>query len=997
MARFLAVALVVVAAGRASADGEFQIPLPKPAFDFALNPETGGLAVVVPTENEVVLRPRFVATAGKSEPIVARVGRKPTAIAFKKFGNRSFFAVVSHDDRELTVLDAVTLKVEKTFPLAVPWPSGVVVSANPTDAGVYYSGHNRERTGVLGRVNLETMTDDGVLLIRGGVHRPALSFDGTRLYLQVGNFVDAHEFVRPRPVPGPNQTAYDTRLLHRAATTAGSSTPQPDPFGSFVVSENRAMAADMKSKLGTFPFIPILVSSVRPVVYGFQDGRLAAASVNTFKVVGAAKVPLPVVALEPGANLEIENPARVRGVAFRYSPRVIEDDANKTLLVCTASSVVGIPVAKLAVPDEPFLAARVEGSLEFAVGKPREVRITPAAGVTIVELVNPPEGMKLAGNTLTWTPGESAVGVQPFTLRISAGAAERTVTYSAGVTRASIPIPFPPVPSGRDHRVTVSTDGAVAVLAGPDPDRANEGRFFPPSVVAVFDLARGTVAAKKDLLVGVSVLAADARYVYAGLADSDAVYVLNRADLSEVRRIVTPSRVNEIVPVNDKFLVVTTNNGGMVLKVPEWEPTSLGDLTSRTAAAGRPGLRAAVRYAEGWWANGVLYDAAFEKPRAVVIPAGYWRYAPGGRFDVWVPSFPNAIPPDAQKYENPTNPLWFARWGVTVTDQRKLTNGVRDFGTAAATDGVGLPSYTTTILGDAPVVASLAATLTDSRLRVEVVYQNLTDAKPVLRVPIVDEQHTPDGPPALMNTYIGLAAGARGAVVAVVANRLFTVAPQNFDAASFPPPVRFAPENPPVVVGDKPMVIPLPAVRDAAEPVEITLRKETRGVTIDRKAWALAVDPAPLLTNLTDGLGGLVATGRGVNGMEVVLDRYLEEVGPRFEKLTGRRPAGVPVWVPVSVVAQDKNQRTAEADVGFFVDVPLAPVRAKAATIAAAKAANPPKPAPMVAPAQIAEILREQGKLQLRVETLEKKIDDLTDKIDALTKALEAAKKNKKD
>jgi hypothetical protein len=141
-----------------------------------------------------------------------------------------------------------------------------------------------------------------------------------------------------------------------------------------------------------------------------------------------------------------------------------------------------------------------------------------------------------------------------------------------------------------------------------------------------------------------------------------------------------------------------------------------------------------------------------------------------------------------------------------------------------------------------------------------------------------------------------------------------------------------------------------------------------------------------------------VATGRGVNGMEVVLDKYLEEVGPRFEKLTGRKPAGVPVWVPVSVVAQDKNQRTAEADVGFFVDVPLAPIRAKAATVAAAaKAANPPKAAPMVAPAQIADILREQGKLQLRVETLEKKIDDLTDKIDALTKALEAAKKNKKD
>ena len=47
-------------------------------------------------------------------------------------------------------------------------------------------------------------------------------------------------------------------------------------------------------------------------------------------------------------------------------------------------------------------------------------------------------------------------------------------------------------------------------------------------------------------------------------------------------------------------------------------------------------------------------------------------------------------------------------------------------------------------------------------------------------------------------------------------------------------------------------------------------------------------------------------------------------------------------------------------------------------------------------PAQIADLLREQGKLQQRVETLEKKIDELNKKIDELNKALEG-KKPKRD
>jgi hypothetical protein len=1018
----LRVALILAAtlfARPVGADEGFQTALPKPAFDFALNPDTGGLAVVVPKENEVVLYPRFVVTGGKGEPVVTRVGKMPVAIAYKKFGDRAYFAVVSHDDRELTLLDAVTLKPAKTFALTVPWPSIVLVSANPADPAVYYAGHNKEKSGVLGRVNLETMKDEGTLVIRGVVDRPSLSADGTRLYLYqgatgsgTGMMVEVHEFIRPRPAPASpkDQPAYDTRLLHRAGSRLTAYYPPmlTDPFEGFVVSEERILTASLDAEVATLPFPAALVSAARPVIYGFQNGRLAAASVNTHKVVGTAKLPLPVRALDAGERLALENPAvRTAGYDLRYRPHILEDAANKTLLVCTASAVVAVPVADMNLPDEPFLVAKLDSPLDYSVGQSREVRVTPVAGVTKVELTAAPDGMKLADGKLTWKPGETAVGLHPIKFKISAKSAERTVSLNARVTRPAVTLPFP-VPPGRDYRPVISTDGEVAIFSGPDFEPAADGRpVWTPSVVAVIDLSRGSVAARRNLLVGVTSLAADAAYVYAGLADSDAVYVLNRKDLSEVKRIVTPSRVTAITPVNDRFVVVTTNSGGgLVLKVPEWETAELGDLTGKTLATGRPGHAAPIRFTEGWWANGVLYDAKFEKPRAVVIPAGYWRYFPGSQHNVWIPSHHTAIPPDAQKYENPESPFWFARWGVMVTGQRKLTNGLRDFGAVPNATGVGTAPHATVILADAPVVASLAATLTDApartRKRVEVVFQNLTDAKVGLRVPVLDEPLSRDGPSRPLDIFFGLAARPGGGFVAIVGDRLFVLPAQKFDPAAFPNPLRFSPEYPVAVVGDKPADVALPVLLDAAAPVEVTLRKEIKGVTLDKKTWSVKVDPEPILAALTDGIAAVSTNpqaGPGPGQEGNILDKYLAEVSPRFEKLTGRKPSGIPVWVPVSVIAQDKNMRTAEVDVGFFLDVPLGPVKAKAKALPGAgqKGPNPaPKVDPALTPAQVAELLREQGKLQLRVEMLEKKIDELNKKIDALTKALEA-KKPKKD
>jgi hypothetical protein len=107
-------------------------------FDFALNPDTGGLAVVVPDEDRVVLYPTFAATKGKAEPVAAKVGRLPVAFAFKRVGEKAYFVVACRDAAEVAVLDAVTLKPVKAIPLNGPAPVAVARSGNPKDPFAYY-------------------------------------------------------------------------------------------------------------------------------------------------------------------------------------------------------------------------------------------------------------------------------------------------------------------------------------------------------------------------------------------------------------------------------------------------------------------------------------------------------------------------------------------------------------------------------------------------------------------------------------------------------------------------------------------------------------------------------------------------------------------------------------------------------------------------------------------------------------------------------------------
>ena len=72
-------------------------------------------------------------------------------------------------------------------------------------------------------------------------------------------------------------------------------------------------------------------------------------------------------------------------------------------------------------PDEVFLAVRVDGPSELAVGRPAVWKVVPKDDRVKIELKSAPAGATLDGNRLTWTPGESGVGGHTLVLSYGGG------------------------------------------------------------------------------------------------------------------------------------------------------------------------------------------------------------------------------------------------------------------------------------------------------------------------------------------------------------------------------------------------------------------------------------------------------------------------------------------------------------------------------------------------------------------------------------------------
>ncbi len=1000
----LGICFLCAAVARAG-DGVRTVSLPQAGERFALDPETGGLATALAKDDRVVLYPKVVPNWETTGRVTANVGKTPVDIAFKKRPGQSLFIVLCQGGREAHLLDAATLKPIKRIPLQLNDPHRLAVSANPQDPFVYYtagSGHGCR----IAAIDLEHGTDLGAIGDES-VADAVVSADGNLLYFR-GPWgptgFQSYALVRRDGKVAMRRLFYD----HSSADNY-----VPDPFGQYVVVNGHVWSPHLDkkfgqvpampiyagtNKIGTAPMAPLLISATRPVMFAIAEGRLKAISVNTLKVVGSVGV--DVTQTDPFRNMQNGGPVQV-----------FEAPRQARLVVCDGRKVTVVDYAALELPREPFLALQIDGAREAAVGEKFVLRVTPRDPAVKAVLTYSPEGMRLEDGALIWTPTAEQVGVQRAVVRAVAGDLEKANELNIIVRRPSLGLPFAVAQLVADEP---GTTAVVSSFDGDDvlaPDAAWEAKR-KTSRLAVIDLKGLKVTAQRKLPVGIGDIAVDSRYVYAALADSDAFLVLDRSDLKDVKRIFTSGRVRALMPVAETLLFVQTQDGEQtVLDVASLSPASAADVGAGIHLSGKGksiSRELPAGTGDGWWYDGIFYDAVFKKPRTVVRPRHLARLTPDGvrppvdaRPDgssssgIWL-SPNNPIPPQILPYIHndyaagpprpPQVPDWLSPWGVNVTPE-----GVRHGKRVIGSLGAGKPiapndegPLLAVVLPDQPAVATLRMSLAGAgpdrppRRRAEVRYHDLITAAPQVQMTLEDE-------PAGEND--GLPKGAvvpapdrflarNGLLLALVGKRLHAIPTPKLDAAKFPPPMSYLPDQAVRVIEGDGLTVPLPKLQGARGPVEVTLRQEMEGVEIGKVGTQLELKAEPLLARAADGLGRALGRDFGdATDPARALDDYLREARPAFARLAGRPAKGVPFWLTLAVVAQDKELQSADAEVGVLLEVPEATVRArlKGKAIGAPPFANP---LDTVAPPSPA-LLKRMAEMERRLDEINRKLDIL--------------------
>lgn len=976
--------LFLATVAQAAPDDIKSVALPRAGYDFAINTQTSALAVVFPEQDEVALYPRIAPAGDPSGAVHAKVGRMPVGIVSKRLAGRSIFAVVCFEGREMTVLDGRSLAVIKSIPLSLDGPSSVAASGNPRDPYVYYCG-GRGHDSKLGRVNAERLTDEGIVATGSeSVMDAAVSADGSLLYLR-GPWSPSGFQVWEAPQPDSDRRPPAARQIKREHRSCPGYLP--DPNGQYVVSGQEVYPADLSKEVARLPLSPLLYSATRPVLVGVEDDLLVAVSANTFRTVGAVKLPgkLPAETKE----LPINNP-RADFKRFAYAVRLPEAPKADCLVLCRQASVLVIPYAALHLKAEPFLAIQVEGSLEASVGRRQVIRVVPRDRSVKVELADGPRGLELQDHQLAWTPTEFQVGTHRVALSISGQGASRVQELTLAVHRPSVAVPFSVT------HFQLSPDHTVAVLMGYDLNptagfHANQEQ----QRLALVDLQKIAIIARRTMPAGLRTAAVDGHYVYASPADSDAFYVLDRKDLSDRKRLYASGRVRDLVPVNDELLFIATESNKLtVLKVPSLEPAQPGEVGIGIHLSG-PGESATPTPPQwlgtGWWYDGCLYDPAFKKLRVLVQPRSFWsavldsdRAEMMRRYDMNARSY-------RYGYAGPV-PTWLLPWSASVSDS-SLMHGKRLVGSLRSEESpFGQSQMAAAILPDQPAAVVLrqsqsAAYGQPSRERTELTFYDLLAASAGLRMMLLDQPVSPTAVP------FGYAQMTRlevrpGRLVGLSANRLYVVQTPKLDPEKYAAAMHPAIDASVRVLGADPLSVPLPSLAGATPPVETSLRQEVPGVEVDRKAGQLNLRRDLVAPKLVDMIWPMLAGNWPPNQQpaDVRLRAYLEETRPLFERITGRKAKGVPVWLCVGLTARDRSLQSIDLTSGLFVDLPAEQLVTRAAGEALRSARR-------AAPAY--RWAGSPDRLEQRVNQIERRIDQMDRKLDLLMQMLQEQRKGK--
>lgn len=392
--------------------------------DFAFNPNNGDLAAVDPTGNEVVLFSIPYPVDGSPTRSIP-VGSKPSAIAFKKFGNIAYYAVICNENKSLVLIDATdfTLKKEIPFPMSPGYSIASLEDEN--DPFLLISSGSTEVVGNSMTYSIDLRQEPSAASIFGnGISYTPVKKDQP-LYAPLTQTARFSQFPISY-VKKPRSKPYFGML--NTPCFKNETSFKIDPKGLYVSNRNNILTHDLKHLVGFVDFVPMCFLKEKPLIVGLDGSTLRAASYNTFQPTkGTITVPLSESAIkEVNQAFKLDSPPNN---SLIHHTRMFADEKNAKIIVASQDDLYLIPLASLSFDDEPFLLAQCD-TKTIKVGETTTVTVAPYSDKVELKFLNVPTGATVSGQTLEWQPTIDQVGKHVVSATLKYGKMEQETRHN---------------------------------------------------------------------------------------------------------------------------------------------------------------------------------------------------------------------------------------------------------------------------------------------------------------------------------------------------------------------------------------------------------------------------------------------------------------------------------------------------------------------------------------------------------------------------------------
>jgi hypothetical protein len=461
------------------------------------------------------------------------------------------------------------------------------------------------------------------------------------------------------------------------------------------------------------------------------------------------------------------------------------------------------------------------------------------------------------------------------------------------VRRDFVPLPIYP------RFVSLSADGALAVVWSQSVDAGGNGELAPGQNIAVVEVATGKVRAVRRI----------EKRVWTARVDSQSVYVLTAGtreiptellrlkldDLTfdqtiDLRPDTTFAGFPNLEPVAGKYLV----GNNQVFTLPELTLVS-PNKPSRPAPIHPEAMQNRPAYPLGndWVFEGVFWQGALEKAKLLYRPSSFI-----------------GVSDNLQRLE-------LTPWGLTISNRilqfspDKQLNMVRDLNAPR------------------PIVSSIVPAQFALNPGADI------NHKPAAAIDVRDLEHGEMAQEIVLERGTHGHAGvqqnnceidAAGPVVAAcVDGNLYFVPISEVHSEKLSKPFRFQLVQSPIVLAANAGTKAQYELLDGKPPYEVALaiaEERTRQKT--QKAVTVPIDGRRVAAYVIEHFRDLPWPNYEVSEREPRerIAEYIEFATPAFRNITGHNPKGVPIVVPVTLEATDARLRTARMEHMFLVDIP---------------------------------------------------------------------------